>query len=46
VRAAYTAPIQEGDDALFELEIERALLASYGPRPSWPPEYTRWSARS
>jgi hypothetical protein len=27
---------------LFELRIERALLATYGPRPSWPPVYTRW----
>lgn len=44
VRAAYHAPIQEGDDALFELRLERALLALYGPRPSWPPTYTRWRA--
>jgi len=43
-RAAYTAPIQEGHDALFELHLERALLARYGPRPSWPPTYTRWRA--
>jgi len=30
------------DDRLFELLPERALLATYGPRPSWPPRYTRW----
>jgi hypothetical protein len=42
VRAAYTAPIQSADEALFELRIERVLLATYGPRPSWPPVYTRW----
>ena len=30
------------DDTLFELWIERALHAKYGPRPSWPPVYTRW----
>jgi Pyridoxamine 5'-phosphate oxidase len=30
------------DDTLFELLIERALHAKYGPRPSWPPEYSRW----
>ena len=30
------------DDTLFELLIERALHAAYGPRPSWPPAYTRW----
>jgi len=44
VRAAYKAPIQEGDDALFELHLERALLATYGRRLSWPPVYTRWAA--
>jgi hypothetical protein len=42
VRAAYTAPIQTDDEVLFELLLERALLATYGPRPSWPPVYTRW----
>lgn len=30
------------DDTLFELLLERALHAKYGPRPSWPPRYTRW----
>ena len=42
VRAAYTAPIQSEDEVLFEFLIDRALLATYGPRPSWPPVYTRW----
>ncbi len=46
VRGAYTAPIQGDDEALFELRIDRVLLATYGPRPSWPPEYARWSAPS
>jgi hypothetical protein len=44
VRAAYTAPIQGGDETLFEFRIERALLATYGPRPSWPPQYPRGHA--
>ena len=44
VRAAYEAPIQSADEVLFELRIVRALLATYGPRPSWPPTYVRWSA--
>ncbi len=44
VRAAYAAPIQGGDETLFEFRIERALLATYGPRPSWPPQYLRWRA--
>jgi hypothetical protein len=30
------------NDTLFEFMIERVLHAKYGPRPSWPPEYTRW----
>jgi hypothetical protein len=42
VRSAYTAPIQSDDEVLFELLIDRAMLATYGPRPSWPPTYTRW----
>ena len=31
------------DDTLFELLIDRALHSKYGPRPSWPPEYAKWS---
>lgn len=46
VRAAYTAPMQSGDEALFEFLVDRAMLARYGPRPSWPPQYTSWSAAS
>jgi hypothetical protein len=30
------------NDTLFELWLERALHAKYGPRPSWPPVYTNW----
>ncbi len=44
VRATYTAPIQSSDETLFEFLIERALLATYSTRPSWPPTYTRWIA--
>jgi hypothetical protein len=32
----------EEDDQPFTLRIDRALLARYGPRPSWPPQYTKW----
>lgn len=43
VYEAYTATgAFTSDDTLFELLIERALHSRYGPRPSWPPEYTRW----
>jgi hypothetical protein len=27
---------------LVELWLERGLHAKYGPRPSWPPVYTKW----
>jgi hypothetical protein len=31
-------------DVLFELHIDHAMHAKYGPRPSWPPTYSKWSA--
>jgi hypothetical protein len=41
---AYTATgAFASDDTLFELWLERALHVRYGPRPSWPPMYTKWS---
>jgi hypothetical protein len=47
--AVYQAYVATGafteNDTLFELMIEGVLHAKYGPRPSWPPEYTRWRAR-
>jgi hypothetical protein len=43
VRAGLPFNSEEGDNP-FELTIERALLSTYGPRPSWPPVYTRWRA--
>ena len=33
-----------GDDPPFVLSLERALLSTYGPRPTFPPVYTKWSA--
>ena len=45
VYEAYTATgAFTSDDTLFELRIATALHAKYGPRPSWPPVYTRWKA--
>ncbi len=32
------------NDTLFELWLDSALHAKYGPRPSWPPRYTKWSS--
>lgn len=44
--AVYEAYVATGafteNDTLFEFLIDRALHAKYGPRPSWPPDYTRW----
>jgi hypothetical protein len=34
----------EPEDRPFELTIDRALLATYAARPSWPPVYTKWRA--
>ncbi len=46
VYAAYVATgAFTENDTLFELLIDRALHAKYGPRPSWPPDYTRWRHR-
>jgi hypothetical protein len=33
-----------GDEWCFEFDIERALLATYEKRPSWPPVYRKWKA--
>ncbi len=45
VRQAFTAPLQEPErEALFEFLIDRALLTTYGPRPSFPLSSTKWRA--
>jgi hypothetical protein len=49
VRAAYSATGAQSsnDEALFEFDIERAMLATYKKRGSpdnWPPRYTKWRA--
>jgi len=36
---------ETGEEQAFELLLERALWARYGPRPSWPPVYTRWRGK-
>lgn len=40
-----TGATSSGDEALFEFDIERVLLAEYKPRgepDNWPPRYTKW----
>lgn len=46
VYEAYTATgAFTSSDTLFELWLERALHAKYGPRPSWPPVHAKWICR-
>jgi hypothetical protein len=42
VDEAYQNPVSN-DEALFEFNIERALLAKYRHRGDWPPNYIRWA---
>jgi hypothetical protein len=46
VRVAFiaTGGTSTGDELCFEFLIQSAMLAVYGPRPSWPPVYTTWRA--
>jgi hypothetical protein len=44
VKAATTAQVGEGDEQLFALDIETALLAIYEGRGVFPPAYAKWSA--
>lgn len=47
VYAAYTATgAFTSNDTLFELWLEHAMHAKYGPRPSWPPAYSHWRSDS
>ena len=44
VAAALPATVGGDDEQLFQLHIDRAMLATYARRGQWPPIYTRWSA--
>jgi hypothetical protein len=44
-----TGATSSGDEALFDFDIERVLLAEYKPRGepnNWPPRYTKWFDRT
>lgn len=45
-KAAYIAmgATSAEDEMLFEFDLRRCLVATYGPRPSWPPVYRKWAA--
>jgi hypothetical protein len=36
--------VSTSNDTLFELSLERVMLASYSPPRSWPPLYRKWSS--
>jgi hypothetical protein len=44
-----TGATSSGDEALFEFDVERVLLAEYKPRgepDNFPPRYTKWFDRA
>ena len=44
IDAAKPATVGADEELLFELGIERVMLATYERRPQWPPAYERWLA--
>lgn len=44
VAAAAPATVGGEDEQLFQLHLERVMLATYERRPQWPPKYERWAA--
>ena len=42
--AAHPATVGGDDEQLFELHLDRVLLATYSHRGQWPPVYERWEA--
>ena len=44
ITAAVPATVGADEEQLFQLYIDRALVATYTHRGQWPPTYERWSA--
>jgi len=44
IAAALPATVGGDDEQLFQLHIDRVLLATYTHRGQWPPAYERWAA--
>lgn len=44
VAAAQPASVGADEEQLFQLHLERVLLATYTSRGQWPPTYERWAA--
>lgn len=46
VAAARPASVGADEEQLFQLHLDRVLLATYGFRGQWPPRYERWSGHT
>jgi hypothetical protein len=44
IGAALPARVGAEEEQLFQLQLDRVLLATYTHRGQWPPTYDRWSA--
>jgi len=44
VSAALPATVGADEEDLFQLHIDRVLIASYTHRGQWPPSYQRWAS--
>jgi hypothetical protein len=44
ITAAVPATVGGDEEQLFQLHIDRVLIATYAHRGQWPPSYERWSA--
>jgi hypothetical protein len=42
--ASVPATVGAEDEQLFQLHIDRVLVATYTHRGQWPPKYDRWAA--
>jgi len=43
IAAATPATVGSEDEQLFQLHLERVLVATYAHRGQWPPSYQRWA---
>jgi hypothetical protein len=44
IASAVPASVGADEEQLFQLHIDRVLLATYTHRGQWPPSYERWAA--
>jgi hypothetical protein len=44
IAAAVPATVGASEEQLFQLHLDRVLIATYSHRGQWPPSYERWAA--